>query len=78
MELADNKGVIGFVIQNRKPMVIQKTVQDTDLDPDSEVEKIHYQSILCVPIISKNIIRGVMGFVILSIGTKWAQKIFFL
>ena len=62
MRLADNKGVIGFVISTKKPMVIKKVgSQISEQSSPSMDEKIVYKNILCVPIIGKKTIKGVIG-----------------
>lgn len=62
MRLPDNKGVIGFVISTKKPMVIKKVGRDIlgQIMP-SKGEKIIYKNILCVPIIGKKALKGVIG-----------------
>jgi len=61
MELPDNKGVVGFVISSKKPMVIKKVKTEDEHDVSSEDEKIDFENILCVPILVKNSVKGVLG-----------------
>ena len=60
MELPDDKGVIGLVMQTKKPMVIKKPkLEEHAIQP--EEEKISYKNILCVPVLEKNKAKGVMA-----------------
>ena len=63
MVLPDNKGVINLVIGSKKPMVIKRATNEEteESSPGPEEEKIQYSSILCVPIIKKTEIKGVMS-----------------
>ncbi|MBN1354295.1 MAG: HD domain-containing protein [Candidatus Omnitrophica bacterium] len=60
MQLPDNKGVIGFAIKGVKPMVIKKGgSQIINIPPEEEI--LSYNSILCVPVLEKKKVMGVLG-----------------
>lgn len=61
IELPDKKGAIGFVIKNKKPMIIKKGGDEASLFVPSSEEYLRYTTILCVPIIEKDIVKGVVG-----------------
>jgi len=61
MELPDNKGVIGLVIKSKKPMVIKTGAMQPGMTNVASEEKLTYKTILCVPIIEKEKLRGVVG-----------------
>ncbi len=61
MQLPDNKGVMGFVIKNKKPMIIKKGGVEDNLPAQYREEILKYTTILCVPIIEKDEVKGVVG-----------------
>ena len=57
MRLSDNKGAIGRVIKNSSPVTIKKNPADAGVEGE-----IYYEAnIVCVPVIVKDKIRGVLG-----------------
>ena len=57
MVLSDSKGAIGLVIKNSNPITVNR--KSVDISGD---EAIHYDvNIVCVPILVKNKIKGVLG-----------------
>lgn len=58
-ELSDKEGAIGAVIRSSKAVVV-KNVNPVSGTPYGK-EKLHYNNLLCAPIISKNKIVGVVG-----------------
>lgn len=60
MNLPDNKGVLGFVIKNKKPMIIKKAGEEEKFISAGE-EIVKYTTILSVPIIDKEQVVGVLG-----------------
>lgn len=61
MRLPDDKGVIGYVIKNSKAMVIKKAGNQKNTNSCDDM--IHYNNIVCVPIIEKEKKMGVMGVI---------------
>lgn len=61
MELPDKKGAIGFVIKNKKPMIIKKGGAAANALVPSSEEYLEYTTTLCVPIVEKDNVRGVVG-----------------
>ena len=60
MVLSDTKGVVGQVIRNPNPVVVKK--DDEKPNAHSGEDIIHYDTnIVCVPILVKNKLKGVLG-----------------
>ncbi|MDD4957294.1 MAG: HD domain-containing protein [Candidatus Omnitrophica bacterium] len=62
MELSDKEGITGMVINSKEPMVVKKPkTEGIHIPSASEGEKIRYNNAICVPIVEKKEIKGVMG-----------------
>ncbi len=59
IRLPDDKGVIGLVIKNAKPMMLEKA----GIDSLSEDELIRYNNISCIPIMTKGKVIGVLAVI---------------
>lgn len=60
MILSDNKGTIGHLIKNSKPIIFNKNSADAGTRIEGEI--IRYKAnIVCVPILVENTVRGVLG-----------------
>jgi HD-GYP domain-containing protein (c-di-GMP phosphodiesterase class II) len=59
MDMADDKGVVGFVIKTRKPLIVKKGDNQAQSLPGGEV--LIYSTLLAVPIVEKGEVRGVIG-----------------
>jgi len=62
MKLPDDSGVIGSVVKSSQTMVIKKVGLGQDIINPAD-EKIEYDNILCVPIITNGKVKGVLGVV---------------
>ncbi|NQU95128.1 MAG: HD domain-containing protein [Candidatus Omnitrophica bacterium] len=60
MELPSDKGVVSFAITASKPMVIKKG-GSKEMNIPPEEEYLSYNNMLCVPIMEKSVVIGVLG-----------------
>lgn len=60
MLIADDRGVLGMAINARRTIIVRNDGTDIDRLKSGE-EMINYRSIICVPIIEKNKLMGVLG-----------------